>query len=58
VVSGGGGALDGGGVGVLATTRLTVVSGGTKVPALGDWEITVPAGYWSVDRDLIVALRP
>ena len=37
--------------------RVMVISGSTSAPALGDWEITVPAGYWSVDRYLIVALR-
>jgi hypothetical protein len=61
VVVGGGGAVDGGGGagagGDLATTKVMVVSGSTSAPALGDWEITVPAGYWSVDRYLIVALR-
>jgi hypothetical protein len=61
VVGGDGGSGDGGGGGgggALATTKLTVVSGSTKAAALGDWEITVPAGYWSVDRYLIVAWRP
>ena len=35
-----------------------VESGSTSAPALGDCEITVSAGYWSVDLDLVVASSP
>jgi hypothetical protein len=42
----------------LATAKLTVVSGSTQAPALGDCEITVSAGSWSVNLYLVVAFRP
>ena len=59
VVGGSGAGGGGGGAGgVLATTKLTVVSGSTQAPALWDCEITVSAGYWSVDLYLVVASSP